>query len=231
MREIEFLLDRDEPDTVAFVNAHSLNLAVRDHAYRSALHDCSLVLNDGVGLAIAARLWGSSFPDNLNGTDLSPAVLRMVVDRGLTVFLLGGRPGVAERDAERLPRSFPGLRIVGTHHGYFGPGETEQVVRRIRDSGAQVLFAALGNPRQELFLHRHLPDTGARLGVSVGAFFDIFFGRFPRAPQWMRRLRLEWLHRLRLEPRRLFGRYVIGNPLFLARVVGERVRTLSAWKG
>lgn len=99
------------------------------------------------------------------------------------------------------------------------------MIEGIKASGARILVVAMGNPRQELWLDRHLADTGARLGVAVGAFLDFAAGKVSRAPEWMRKAGIEWLYRLGLEPRRLFARYVLGNPLFLARVLAERVFT------
>ncbi|GAA2803261.1 WecB/TagA/CpsF family glycosyltransferase [Crossiella cryophila] len=219
------LLDSPAPRLLAYANAHSLNVAVRNAAYRRVLDDAALVLNDGAGLAIAARLQGKSFPDNLNGTDLTPEILRVAAERDAPVYFLGGEPGIAETAARNLTTRIPGLRVAGTRHGYFTPAEQSEVIEGIKASGARILVVAMGNPRQELWLDRHLADTGARLGVAVGAFLDFAAGKVSRAPEWMRKAGIEWLYRLGLEPRRLFARYVLGNPLFLARVLAERVFT------
>jgi exopolysaccharide biosynthesis WecB/TagA/CpsF family protein len=219
--EVSGLLAKPGPQTLVYVNAHSVNLARSHNRYRACLADADLVLNDGSGLALAARMRGRRFPANLNGTDFTPEVLRLAAHEGLDVYLLGGRPGVAARAADRLCARVPGLRVVGHHHGYFT--DDHAVVAEIRATGADIVLVAMGNPRQELWLAEHLPATGAELGVAVGAFLDFAADRMPRAPKWMRSLGIEWLYRLGREPVRLFVRYVIGNPLFVARVLVDRV--------
>lgn len=221
LRLVEELADAPRPASVAFANAHTLNLACSDPSYLEVLRRCSVVFNDGSGLAIAGRLKRAPFPANLNGSDLSPKILELCARRGWSVFLLGSKPGVAERAAARLQAQIAGLEIAGCHHGFLGPGEDEAVARRVRTSGADVVFVAMGNPLQELWLDRHLAATGARLGVGVGAFLDFASGTVPRAPAWMNRWGVEWIYRLWHEPRRLWRRYLLGIPLFLWRVTRE----------
>jgi exopolysaccharide biosynthesis WecB/TagA/CpsF family protein len=119
---------------------------------------------------------------------------------------------------------YPALKVAGARDGYWSPGSDAEVATEIRSSGAEVVMAALGNPLQERWLAAHLEDTGARLGVGVGAFFDFAAGEVARAPAWMNRLGVEWVFRLLQEPRRLWGRYVVGNPLFLARVLRAKLK-------
>ncbi|GAA3430789.1 WecB/TagA/CpsF family glycosyltransferase [Kutzneria kofuensis] len=221
--EVSRLVDEPGPRTLVYANAHSVNLSRSDARYRACLAKADLVLNDGSGLALAARVGGRRFPANLNGTDFTPEVLRLAARRGLGVYLLGGRAGVAAAAAERLSRTVPGLRVVGHHHGYLTTGQSREVARQIWETGADIVLVAMGNPRQELWLAEHLPATGAALGVAVGAFLDFAAERVPRAPKWMRQAGIEWLYRLGREPRRLFARYVVGNPLFVARVLLDSV--------
>jgi alpha-1,3-mannosyltransferase len=207
---------------VAFLNAHGSNLAARDPAFAEALR-AMLVLNDGVGVDIAARvLAGSRFPENLNGTDFVPAFLRGT-RQAHRIFLLGGRPGVAERARDALAAANPRHAFVGVRHGYFAPSEADAVAAEIRASGATLLLVALGNPAQEVWIGRNLEATGARLAFGVGALFDFLAGEVSRAPAAIRRARLEWAWRLALEPKRLFRRYVLGNPLFLMRVARAKL--------
>jgi exopolysaccharide biosynthesis WecB/TagA/CpsF family protein len=222
LAEIERLYLGDTPAVVAYVNAHTLNLAAKDIEYRRVLQEADLVLNDGAGVALAARLQGKRFPANLNGSDFNPQIVRLASERDWPVFLLGGRPGVARSAAERLQARFNRLNVAGLRDGYF---EDESVaVGEIKRSGAGLLMVALGNPKQELFLARHLSATGARLGVGVGAFFDFTAGDVPRAPAWMNRVGIEWVYRLAQEPGRMWRRYLVGNPVFLARSIREAVR-------
>jgi exopolysaccharide biosynthesis WecB/TagA/CpsF family protein len=220
--EIERLAGSQAPVFVAHANAYTLNSASGDPAYADVLRRADLVLNDGKGVMLAARVLGDRFPADLNGNYFTPLLLRRAVERGWPVYFLGARPGVAAAAADQLAIRIPGLRVSGVRDGYFAPGDLDGVIAGIRQSGAQVLLVALGNPAQERWLDEHLSETGARIGVGVGAFFDFQTGRVPRAPQWMNRLGLEWVHRLVLEPRRMWRRYLLGNPLFIARVLRSR---------
>lgn len=226
VREAVRLIDRrcaaGVPMGIAFLNAHGSNLAARDPAFAAALRSM-LVLNDGVGVNLAARiLAGRGFPENLNGTDFLPAFLAGT-GRDQRLFLLGGRPGVAERAAASIMVSHPRHRVVGTRHGYFDAADTQAVVEAVRASGATLLLVAMGNPAQELWISRHLVATGAEAAFGVGALFDFLAGEVSRAPALVRRTRLEWVWRLMLEPKRLFRRYVLGNPRFLMRVMRRRL--------
>lgn len=217
-------LQTAEPSTpvhLGYVNAHSLNLAYLDQTYRSAINQCAYVLNDGVGLSIAARMRGVTFPDDLNGSDFTLRVLSLAAAQDWGVFLYGGRPGVAAAAADRLSARVPGVRIVGVHDGF--SHDPRSVARQVREAGADVVIVALGNPGQELWLDEWLAETGCRLGVGVGAFLDFVSGRVPRAPAWVHALGLEWVYRLCREPRRLARRYVIGNPVFLYRAWRLRI--------
>jgi exopolysaccharide biosynthesis WecB/TagA/CpsF family protein len=203
------------PVHLGYVNAHSLNLAYRDETYRTALQSCAYLLNDGIGLSLAARMRGLNFPDDLNGSDFTLQVLALAAKRDWRVFLYGGEPGVGEQAATALHARVPGVRIVGVQDGF--TVARDAIAHQVRDSGADVVIVALGNPLQELWLNEWLPETGCRLGVGVGAFLDFVSGRVPRAPAWMHAIGLEWVYRLYQEPRRLARRYVLGNPLFLYR--------------
>lgn len=216
--------DREGPPaSVAFVNAHTLNLASRDEGFRALLNRTRLILNDGAGLNLAARLQGQRFPENLNGTDLTPRLLERCAQRGLAVFFLGAKPGVAALAAAKLTVKIPGLSVVGTQDGYFAPEALPRVLESIASSGASVLVVAMGNPLQERWLDEHLGASGCRLGVAVGAFFDFAAGQVERAPAWLQSAGLEWVYRLGREPGRMWRRYVLGNPAFVARVVKERL--------
>jgi exopolysaccharide biosynthesis WecB/TagA/CpsF family protein len=221
---IEHLYDRDDPAFVAHVNVHTLNLATADPVFRDVLHRADLVLNDGKGVMLAARMLNSSFPADLNGNFFGPLLLGRAAERGWRVFLLGARPGVAERAARRLHQRLPELAIAGVRDGFFSIEDEPAIARRIRSSEAGLVMVGLGNPAQERWIDRYLRDTGARLGVGVGAFFDFQAGAIPRAPGLLNRLGLEWAYRLAREPRRMWRRYLVGNPLFLARVANVRLR-------
>lgn len=208
--------------TAQFVNAHCINVAARDGAYRAALLRADLLLPDGSGLEIAARLHGARFTANLNGTDLFLPLARAAAERGLSLFLLGSAPGVAKAAAEAARRAAPGLAIAGVADGYFD--DDEAMIARINAARPDVVLVGMGVPRQELWIDRRRDRIEAGLMMGVGAQFDFHAERVSRAPRVLRAAGLEWLWRLGVEPRRLFRRYVIGNPVFLVRTLRDRFR-------
>lgn len=206
---------------VSFLNAACANIAMRDSEYRRVLDGSSLVLADGIGLRIAGRLLGRQIVENVNGTDLFPLLCQRLRGSGKRLFLLGAGPGIAEGVRDWIERNSNGLTVCGATDGYFHPGAESEMVARIARSGADLLLVALGAPRQEKWIARAAPLTGVRVAIGVGGLFDFYSGRIPRAPHWIRRLGLEWAYRLRCEPRRLWRRYLIGNPIFLWHVFRE----------
>ncbi|WP_299576144.1 WecB/TagA/CpsF family glycosyltransferase [uncultured Williamsia sp.] len=224
LRTVEKLVARPTTDLIAFANAHLLNTAWRNSAYQTALAGHALVLNDGIGVSMAARMYGFEFPVNLNGTDFSPAVLAMAAERGWRVAFIGSPPGVAENAARVLAGRIPGLNVVATHHGFVDDAQSMTVADGWADADIDLLLVGMGCPRQELWAARFSARCGASVTMSIGAFFDFASGTVPRAPELVRDLHLEWLYRLRQEPRRLFRRYVLGNPVFLYRAVLCRLR-------
>lgn len=203
---------------ISFVNSDCLNLACRDREYREATNESELVLPDGIGLRLGCRLLGTQLAGNVNGTDLFPRLCERAANLGLSLYLLGAREGVAAEAAERLKAAYPGLRIAGSHHGYFLPEEDGAVVERINRAQPDLVFVAMGAPRQEVWLRRNTPGLTAPVGLGVGGLFDFYSGRVRRAPVWCQEIGMEWLWRLLQEPGRLWRRYLVGNPLFILRV-------------
>jgi N-acetylglucosaminyldiphosphoundecaprenol N-acetyl-beta-D-mannosaminyltransferase len=203
---------------VAFVNADCVNIAANDKTYRDRLAAMDWVFVDGIGMRIAGRLLNQPVRDNVNGTDLFPRLCEALARHGRSLYLLGGRPGVAEAAADWARTRFPGLQIAGSRDGYFGADDTDAVVAEIQKTRPDVLLVAMGVPVQEAWMAHHAAATGATVTLGVGGLFDYYSGRIPRAPLWMRRLGLEWIFRLLQEPGRLWRRYLIGNVVFLARI-------------
>lgn len=223
VRLIDDRLERGERLKIAFLNAHVANIAGGRADFRAALAN-AVVLNDGIGVAIAAlMLDGRGFPENLNGTDFTPFFLT-ATRHTFRIYLLGAKPGVAEKAAEALRARAPQHRVVGLSNGYFDHAEEASIAERIRTSEADLVLVALGNPAQELFIEKQFASMGCRLAMAVGGLFDFMAGEKPRAPRIVQRLGLEWLFRLGVEPGRMWRRYVIGNPVFLARVAAQWVR-------
>ncbi len=222
---VEAMIDANGERIVAFCNAHSVNLARRNGRLRDAF-DRALVLNDGIGVDLARKwLEGAPFPANLAGTDFLTRLLR---DHRtpLALYLLGSKPGVGSLTTVGLATIAPQHRVVGIQDGYFPDTQSDAVVADIIRCKPDIVLVGMGQPRQEIWAARHAAQTGA-LVICVGAYLDFVAGVFPRAPTLLRKLRAEWLYRLMLEPRRLFSRYVIGNPKFLLGILNDRRRQKS----
>lgn len=214
-----------EPHAIYFINAHCFNMSKDDKDYCTALEQCDLLLNDGIGIRIAAKLEGIELKENMNGTDFIPKVMELSAQTGEGVYLLGAEPGVAETASANLQERMPNLDVRGTHHGFFSAADEDRVIESINSSGASVLVVGLGVPAQEKWIERNknrMPNV--RILLAGGAIIDFTAGKVKRAPRFMQKVGLEWLFRLLQEPKRLFGRYVIGNLRFLGLVARHKYR-------
>ena len=210
---------------IAFMNAHCANVAARQDDYAVALHRADMILPDGVGIEIAAKLAGTPPTENLNGTDLGPKLMAEAAKRGKSVYMLGGTAGTAEKAAQSIQSKVPGLRVAGTSDGFDG---LANAVQDINASGADILLVALGVPLQELWIDENFDQLDVQVALGVGALLDFWAGKAKRAPAIVRKSRMEWAWRLMMEPRRLAKRYLIGNMSFLARVAANRLSQISA---
>lgn len=208
---------------VCFVNTDCVNKAQGDEAYAALLKVSDAVLADGIGIRIAGKILRQEIRQNVNGTDLFPLLCGRLKGSDTGMYLLGGRPGVAEMVRDWVAQNYPGTRVNGLHHGYFSQEELPNLLDDIRNSGAQILFVAFGSPKQDMWIAENLSETGAKVAMGVGGLFDFYSGNIPRAPQWMRELSLEWVFRLMQEPSRMWKRYLLGNAVFLARIMFRMV--------
>lgn len=202
-----------------YVNADCLNLAWQDRAYRSALQEADLLLPDGSGVALGAKLTGQTLIENLNGTDMFLPLCELAQNQGYKVWFLGGRPEVNRALCEQAQARWPQLKIAGSQHGYIGPEQHAALLQQIREDAPDILFVAMGAPQQERWIQTHAEHLQVPLILGVGGLFDFYSGRIPRAPMLLRRLGLEWTWRLLQEPARLWKRYILGNPLFVWRML------------
>lgn len=214
---------------VFFYNAHCANLRATDTDYAQALARADVILPDGIGIELAARMRGDTLTSNLNGTDVLPPLLTEAALQSKTVFLFGGSPGTAKNAAAHLKSIIPGLQIAGTRDGYGEARDTEAAINAINASQADILLVAMGVPMQELWLDRHGHRVDADLMMGVGGLFDFWAGNVKRAPLWLRQLKSEWVWRLAMEPRRLAQRYLLGNFAFMWRAGRHAVRSSSQY--
>ena len=194
-------------------NPEIVMTAQKDPAFQKVLSGADLVLPDGIGVIKAAAILGRPLKERVPGIDVAVALMGRMAGSGTRLFLLGAKPGVAEAAAEKLRAAYPGLQICGTHDGYFQ--DDAPVVEAIRAARAEVVFVCLGAPKQEFWMARNGPETGAKLMLGLGGVLDVFAGAVERAPERWQRMGLEWLYRLIREPSRI-GR-MARLPLFLVQ--------------
>lgn len=222
--EIAGIVEAGDKALVLNVNVHAMNLAYRQPWLRDLFNAARVVFCDGAGVMLGARLLGETIPQRITYADWMWQLAGFAQSRSYSLFFLGAQEGIAERAAGELLARFPALRIVGTHHGYFaktGP-ENERVIELINSARPNILVVAFGMPLQERWLCENWEKIEANVFLTGGACFDYVAGAVSRCPRWMADNGLEWLYRLLIEPRRMFTRYVIGNPLFIWRVLAQR---------
>lgn len=175
--------------------------ALHDESFRAILNEASLVLPDGAGVVLGAKILRTPLKEKVAGIDFAANLLGVLEETGGRLYLLGGKPGIAEQAAENMKKTHPKLCICGTADGYFK--DEAPVIARINEARADVVFVCLGAPKQECFMHDHRAELNVRLMIGLGGSLDGFAGTVRRAPKWMIRLQLEWLYRLLREPSRI----------------------------
>ncbi|MCS6859167.1 MAG: WecB/TagA/CpsF family glycosyltransferase [Abditibacteriales bacterium] len=197
----EFIRSR-QPHIVVTSDASAIMKAQEDEELHRIINTADLVTPDGIGVIWGARLLDLPIYERVPGVDLVAELCRVAAQRGYRVFLLGAAPGVAARAAINLQARYPGLTVVGTHHGYFSADEEPRLVEMIRAAQPDILFVAFGIPKQEKWIRRHIEALAVPVCIGVGGSFDVYSGRLKRAPLWVQRIGLEWLYRALIEPKR-----------------------------
>ena len=219
---VDAMVQGDRPQTILAVNPEKVMKAQVDPVLRRALDDAGLLIPDGIGVVVAARLLWKASINRVPGAELMPAICGQAVQRGYRIFLFGASRDVNERAVAALRREYPGILIVGHHDGYVDDAGMPALIDEINASRAQVVFVALGSPRQELWMERYLRELPhVRVCQGVGGTFDVLAGKVRRAPLVFRQLHLEWLYRLITDPRRAIRQLVL--PRFTWRVLREKL--------
>jgi N-acetylglucosaminyldiphosphoundecaprenol N-acetyl-beta-D-mannosaminyltransferase len=212
--------------TVLNVNVHCLNLAYTRPWLRNFLNQAEIVFCDGAGVMLGAKLLGYHIPERITYADWVWQLAAFAEPHQFTFYFLGARPGVAQQAADNLLKKHPNLKIVGIHDGYFdkttGSEENKAVIAEINRLKPNILMLGMGMPMQEQWLMENWDDLEVNIALTGGAVFDYISGNLQRAPQWMTDNGLEWLGRLLIEPRRLWKRYILGNPKFFWRILRQR---------
>ena len=212
------LLHSEGSHYVVTPNPEIVEACRENGAARAAVNGADLVLPDGIGIIKGAAMLGTPLKEKTPGIEFAAHMMERMAGEGMSLYLLGAKPGIAEQAAEKLSAQYPGLKIAGTHDGYFK--EDGPVVEDIRQSGADCVFVCLGAPKQEFWMAKNGPATGARLLCGLGGSLDVFAGTVERAPKFFCDHGLEWFYRLCKEPKRI-GR-MMKLPLFLVHIKQEK---------
>ena len=214
------LLEEDRFHYVVTPNPEFILAAGKDAEFRRVLNGADLVLADGIGVIYSAKILGTPLKERVPGVEFAGDMLDCLNQRGGRLYLLGSKPGVAERAGERILERFPQIDLCGTQDGYFR--DEEAALLKVAAARPDLLFVCLGAPKQEKWMARWGRHTGARLAIGLGGALDVFAGKVERAPEGWRKLGLEWAYRLKKEPRRA-GR-MAKLPLVLVKAAGKRIK-------
>jgi N-acetylglucosaminyldiphosphoundecaprenol N-acetyl-beta-D-mannosaminyltransferase len=243
IERIDTLVRSKRAAIVVTPNVDHVIRAQKDQAYAELVRGADLVLADGQPIVWVSRLVGTPLKERVAGSDLFPRLCGFAAEKGYRVFFFGGDPGAAEGARDVLQQRYPGLRVVGTCYPPYGfetdPTENRKSIEAIWAARPDILFVGLGSPKQERWIAAHMHEYGPAVSIGVGISFSFVAGHVRRAPRWMRRAGLEWLHRLWMEPRRLWKRYLVRGWAFLpvlfqsirasmlARTSGARFRRMT----
>jgi N-acetylglucosaminyldiphosphoundecaprenol N-acetyl-beta-D-mannosaminyltransferase len=206
----------------SYINIHTIDVAQKISWFKEFL-DLSLVSYcDGEGVRLGARLLGEHIPERITLSDYIYDIAEIAVEYDLKLFFLGGTSSVAERAAKKLKELHPALKISGYHHGFFPESENDSVINTINACQPDILFLGMGVPLQESWTKKNFPKLNVNLIWMGGGFLDTASGDKMNCPHWLGAIGFEWVFRLIQEPQRLWKRYLIGNPLFLLRILQAR---------
>lgn len=196
----KFAEEKDKSHLIVTLGTEMVMAAREDNDIKELINGAEAVCADGVGIVLASKIKKQQIREKAAGVEILEETVRQSAETGKKIFFLGSKPGIAEKAAERLREKYPGCNIVGTFHGYFQ--DDEEAKAEIRKASPDIIFIALGFPRQEKWYREYGKELGIPVGIGVGGSFDVISGNIERAPSWMRKLCLEWLFRLIKEPAR-----------------------------
>lgn len=209
---------KDRPSTVKIYtpNPEIVMKAEKDPDYRAVFNRAELVLPDGIGVVLASRLKHGEINTRITGIGMLNELLALAEELGESVFLLGSKPGVSDKAAEKMKETFPSLEIAGTHHGYFKPEEEEDLAHQIADARPGLLVVAMGAPKQEFFIDKYQDLIRPKIAIGVGGALDVWSGNVKRAPKFISKIGMEWLYRAVKQPSRIPRLFAIPKFLFKA---------------
>jgi N-acetylglucosaminyldiphosphoundecaprenol N-acetyl-beta-D-mannosaminyltransferase len=223
---VDAMINGDTPQTIIAVNPEKIIKARQDKKLLGTLQSAGLLIPDGIGAVLAAKILSGSSLSRVPGSELMPEICARAAKKGYKLFLLGAKPETNDKAVSELQTRYPGVNIVGSHHGYFKDNEFSEIIHQINILAPDVVFIALGSPRQELWLGEHLSKLNVKVCQGVGGTFDVIAGNVKRAPLLFRKLHLEWLYRLASQPKRLIRQTAL--PKFVYYIIKQKL--LSTFK-
>ncbi len=202
-------------------NAEIIMQAQRDPELKDILKNADMLTADGAGVVLASGMLGNRLPEKVSGVDLVQEIFRTFASKGLRCFLFGARPGVAEEAAVNIIKDNPGIVVAGCRNGYFSDEECDEIIAEINKSVPDILLVALGAPKQEKWISKHLDKLDVKVCIGVGGTLDVLSGKVRLAPEFFRKSGLEWFYRLCREPRR--AKRMLDLPRFMLRVIQARL--------
>lgn len=202
-------------------NAEIIMQAQRDPELKDILKNADMLTADGAGVVLASGMLGNRLLEKVSGVDLVQEIFRTFASRGLRCFLFGARPGVAEEAAVNIIKDNPGIVVAGCRNGYFSDEECDEIIAEINKSAPDILLVALGAPKQEKWISKHLDKLDVKVCIGVGGTLDVLSGKVRLAPEFFRKSGLEWFYRLCREPRR--AKRMLDLPRFMLRVIQARL--------
>lgn len=213
---VEKIIAEGNPTQHVVINASKINLMEDDSKLAQIVNSCPLINADGASVVWAAKRLGIPLKERVTGCDLFQKLMAVSEKKGYKVFLFGAKEEVVTKVKAIYERQYPNIQIVGYRNGYFTEKDEPQIVKQMRDSGADMMFVAFSSPKKEYWVSKYLNEINIPFVMGVGGSFDIVAGVTKRAPIWFQEHGLEWLYRFVQEPRRMWKRYIIGNARFVA---------------
>lgn len=223
LRHIGGLIGKKRKNNYVFaINAEKVIALQKDSFLRHMAENASLLLPDGVGAVLALRMLYGMKIKRVPGVDLMHSLCRVAAEKGYKIFIYGAKEEVNKQAVERLEEMYGGIQIVGRSHGYVSQDKIEDLLQKINESEADILFIALGSPKQEQWIQQYLPRLNVKVCQGIGGTLDTIVGTVKRAPESFQRLGLEWFYRLMKEPGRIRRQLVL--PVFVMKVLKEKMR-------
>lgn len=222
---VEKIIEERKPTQHVVINASKINLMESDSMLAKIVNSCPLINADGASVVWAAKRLGIPLKERVTGCDLFQKLVAVSAEKGYKIFLFGAKEEVVTKVKAIYEKQYPGIQIVGYRNGYFTEADEPQIVKQMRDSGADMMFVAFSSPKKEYWVNKYLEEINIPFVMGVGGSFDIVAGVTKRAPEWFQEHGMEWFYRFIQEPRRMWKRYIIGNAKFVALTYKYKFKT------